>query len=216
LVADAKEPGWWESYTEVDDDYATYIGFEAAATAIDQFENSVIPGSLQTADYSRSYLHDAVGPGRKKSLTDHDIDKQIEVRARRQQQLFSTNSGVRFTAILDEALLRRPVGGIAVMQGQLGHLLTTSERPDTEILVLPLSHGGHPGQEGGFTILSLPQVQVSDVVHIEFLSGQLFLESPDELDRHRRVFEVLRHASLNATASQEALRRIMADFSVQT
>jgi transcriptional regulator with XRE-family HTH domain len=215
LVADAKEPGWWESYTEVDDDYATYIGFEAAATAIDQFKDSLIPGSLQTVDYGRAYLQLAARRGRKQPPSDHDIEKRVEVRIRRQQQLFATDPDVRYTAIIDEAALLRPVGGATVMR-KLSQLLLAAVRPNAEILMLPLANRRHPGREGGFTVSSLLQAQVFHALHIEFLAGQLFLESPDELDRHRRVFAILRHASLDATASQEALRRIMADFSVQT
>ncbi len=211
LVAVAKEPGWWESYTEVDEEYATFIGLEAAATAIEQFEIGMVPGFLQTTAYGRAYLRDAVSPGRRTPLNDHDIEKRIEVRTRR-QQLLSTPSYLRYTAIIDEAVLVRPVGGPAVMREQLAHLLVAAEKPSTELLVLPLAHGGHPGQQGGFSILSMPQAQVSDVVYIDSLAGQLFLETPDELDRHRRVFTTLRHTALDANASQEALRSKMADF----
>jgi transcriptional regulator with XRE-family HTH domain len=211
LVADAKETGWWESYTEVDEEYATLIGLEAAATAIDQFESAMIPGFLQTPDYGRAYLRDAVSPGRQHSLSDHDIAKRIEVRTRR-QQLLSNDSGVSYTAIIDEGALLRPVGGASAMREQLAFLLLASERSGTEILVLPLDRGGHPGQHGGFTVMTLPQAQVSDVVYVESLAGQLFLETPEELDRHRRVFVTLRNLSLDTSASQEALRSKMAIF----
>jgi hypothetical protein len=211
LVADAKESGWWEAYTEVDEEYATFIGLEQAATAIDQFEGSIVPAFLQTGAYGEAFLRGAVSPARKKPLSDHDIAKRIEVRVRR-QQLLSTDSGVRYTAIIDEGALLRPVGGGAVMREQISRLLQATERTATEILILPLARGAHPGQERRFTILSLPQARVSDVVYIDSFAGQLFLETPEELDRHRRVFGTLRGLSLDVAASQEALRSKITDL----
>ncbi len=211
LVAGAKESGWWEAYTEVGEEYATFIGLEQAATAIDQFESSIVPVFLQTAAYGEAYLRGVVSPFRQKPLSDHDIAKRLEVRARR-QQLLSSDSGLRYAMIIDEAALLRIVGSPAVMRGQVDQLLQATERSDTEILVLPLSRGAHPGQIGAFTILSLPQSQVSDVVYIDSLAGQLFLEIPDEIDRHRRIFTSLRHIALDAAASLEALRSKMADY----
>jgi transcriptional regulator with XRE-family HTH domain len=211
LVAEAKESGWWEAYTEVDEEDATFIGLEAAATAIDQFELGMIPGFLQTADYGRAYLRDAVSPTRKHPLSEHDVAKRTEVKTRR-QQLLSSPSGLTYTAVIDEAVVLRLVGGAAVMLEQVNHLLLASERPGTEVLMLPMSSGSHPGQYGGFSILSLPQTQVSDVVYIESHAGQLFLETPEELDRYRRIFAILRSAALDARATQEALHSRLSDL----
>jgi transcriptional regulator with XRE-family HTH domain len=211
LVADAKESGWWEAYTEVDEEYATFIGLETAATAIDQFESTLVPVFLQTAAYGEAYLRHGVSPGRKKPLSDQDIAKRIEVRGRR-QQLLSADSGLRYSVIIDEAALLRRVGGATVMRDQLAHLLQVSDRPDTEILILPLDRGAHPGQQGGFTILTLPQAQVFDVVYIDSIAGQLFLERPDEINRHRQIFAALRQIALSADASIEALRSKMSDY----
>jgi hypothetical protein len=130
----------------------------------------------------------------------------------RRQQLLTASSRLNYTAIIDESALRRPVGGPAVLREQLRHLLAADERPSTEIFVLPLTVGGNPGQQGGFSIMTLPQTQVSDVVYIDSLAGQLFLESPDDLERHRRVFAALRRISLDTESSQAALRSIMADL----
>ncbi len=211
LVADARESGWWEAYTEVDEAYATFIGLEAAATAIEQFEIGLVPGFLQTTEYGKAYLRSAVSPSRKTPLSDHDITKWTEVRTRR-QQLLSPPSDLAYTAILDEAVLHRPVGGADVMREQLLHLIHASGRPGTDILILPLSYGGHPGQQGGFSILTLPQAQVSDVVYMDSLAGQLFLETPEELDRHRRVFNNLRTVALDAQKSQEVLHGTLASI----
>lgn len=211
LVAGARESGWWESYTEVDEKYGTYIGFEDTATAIDEVESTIIPNILQTATYGAAYLKGAASPARKSPLTDHDISKSLEVRARR-QQLLTGESGLTYRAVLDEAVLLRMVGGRDVMREQVGHLIKASERQGTEILVLPLERGAHPGQIGSFTILTLPQEQVSDVVYVDTLAGQIFLETPEELRRHRQIFAHLQRIALDATDSRAALLTKMAEY----
>jgi transcriptional regulator with XRE-family HTH domain len=211
LVADAKESGWWEAYSEVDEEYATLIGFEQAATSIEQFGSSVIPGLLQTEEYARVYLTEAIDPGRRVHFSDQDISKAVEVRGRR-QELFARNPPLKYSAILDEATLRRTVGGNSVMREQISHLLNATETTGVEIRVLPLAHGAHPGQQGGFVILTMPQSQVSDVVYVDSLAGQLFLETTEELARHRRVFSTLIELSLDTEASQGALIKIRSDY----
>jgi transcriptional regulator with XRE-family HTH domain len=211
LVADAKESGWWEAYTEVDEEYATFIGLEAAATAIDQFENAIVPAFLQTVRYGEAYLSGAVSPSRKRPFTAHDIAKRIEVRNRR-QQLLSADSPLHYTAVIDEAALLRIVGEPAVMREQLEYLIQKADRPGTEIRILPLDRGAHPGQIGTFTILTLPQTQVSDVVYIDSFAGQIFLETAEEVDRHRHTFAVLHRISLDSAASLDALHHRLANY----
>jgi transcriptional regulator with XRE-family HTH domain len=211
LVADAKESGWWEAYTEVDEAYATFIGLETAATAFDQFESTTIPALLQTAGYEEAYLQGAVSTSRMHPPSQHDIAKWREVRGRR-RQLLTVDAGVRYTVILDEAALLRIVGNPAVMREQVDHLLGASERGSTEILVLPLDRGAHPGQIGSFTILTLPQSEVSDVVYIDSLAGQLFLETPEEIQRHRFIFKHLLELALDSESSLAALHSKMAQY----
>jgi transcriptional regulator with XRE-family HTH domain len=211
LVADARESGWWESYTEVDEDYATLIGFEQAATAIQHFENALIPGLLQTPDYTRIYLKEAIDPGRIRPYTEQDIEKRIEVRLRRQQVL-RTGTDLHYTAVIDEAALLRRVGSVGVMKEQVAQLLTASERPGTSVHLLPLDRGANPGQQGGFVILTMPQTHVSDVVYLELLAGEIFLEAPVELERHRRIFTSILDSALDVTDSQEAFTRIINQY----
>jgi transcriptional regulator with XRE-family HTH domain len=207
LVEAAREPGWWEAYTEVDEDYATYIGFESAAVSIRQYEGTVIPGMLQIPDYIRGYLRDAISPGRMRSFSEHDIEKGVEVRLKRQQILEGT-SPLNYTAIMDEGTLRRPVGGVTAMRAQLLHLAKVAEKSNITVKILPFGIGGHAGQPGSFTIISLQREGLSDVVHVESLAGQIFLETDEELLRHRRVFDQLDAAALDQTKSQEAFRKI--------
>jgi transcriptional regulator with XRE-family HTH domain len=209
LVADAKESGWWESYSEVNDDYATFIGFETAATAIDQFEGMVVPTILQTNRYADAFLRGSTNPSRTRPFSDHDIAKRGEIRTRR-QQILAPNGGPAFTLVIDEGALLRPIGGAEVMREQLRHLITAAERPGTDIQILPFDRGAHPGLQGIFSILTLPQEQVSDVVYIDSLAGQLFIETPTEITRYRKVFTTLRQAALDTEASIAALHNRIA------
>lgn len=204
LVAGAKESGWWEAYDEVDEAYATFIGFEVAATEVQDFENSIVPAILQTADYGRAQIRGAAGLVRNKPVTDHEIAELIEVRSRRQQRIFD-DADLRYTLILDEAVLRRVVGDRQVMAEQIAHLIHVSDTTSAEILVLPFDRGSHPGQLGAFMILTMPQSQVPDVVYIDSLAGQLFLDTPDEIHRYRRVFNELDRLGLDAVASGKFL-----------
>ena len=208
LAGAARESGWWESYTEVDDDYATYIGLEASAGSMQQFEGQYIPAILQTTAYARAYFTGVASPSRAKPFTEHDISKRIEVRERR-QDLLNPSSGLAYSVVLDESILLRVMGSPKIMSDQLKALLDRADQPNINLRIVLLSAGAHPGQQGGFTILDLPR-DVSDVVYVDTLAGQLFLETPEELERHRRIFHSLDQIALGQAESKEALVRIMA------
>ena len=183
------------------------MGLEVAATRVQQYEGTVMPGLLQIPDYGRAYLREAVNPGRAKPFSDEEIETRIEIRSKRQQAIIQP-PGVSYEAILDEAVLRRQVAGGTNMHQQLLKLLEVADHPHVSIRVLPFDLGAHPGQAGGFTILTLPQPEVSDVVYVDSLAGQLFLENPVDLERHRRVWGVLYERALDEEATKEALHRM--------
>lgn len=205
LVAEAREPGWWEAYSEVDDSYGTYIGLEAAANQIEQYEATVVPTMLQTPEYLRAWLREAVNPQRQRPFTEHDIAKRIEVCLER-QLLLQSAAGLKYSVVLDEGAFARAVGGPEVMRRQIEHVVETARLPNVHLRLLPFRFGAHPGQGAGpFTILSLPR-DVSDVVYVDLLSvGELFLEDPADLRRCRRAFAALIAESMDEAASQEAL-----------
>jgi transcriptional regulator with XRE-family HTH domain len=209
LVEAARQPGWWQAYNEVDDDFAEYIGYEAAAAAIRQYEGTVVPGMLQTSAYTRTYLREAVNPGRLAHWTEYDIDRIVDVRERRQQILYGTPP-LEYHAIIDEGTLRRAVGGAEIMREQLRHLMAAPERsPHVTIRVVPLSAGAHPGQQAGFVLMTFASEGLPDVVSLESLAGQIFLESESDLRRHKQVFAVLEQIALPQAESQEALARMV-------
>lgn len=136
LVQRSREPGWWEKYSEVDDDYARFIAYEEAATGIDQFEVISIPALLQTADYGRDYLNKLLDLYNQKRPSAAQVTQRIQIRGVRQEHLLA-RSDVRFRVILREECLALEVGGPQVMRAQLSFLLEATRWPVLDLRVLP-------------------------------------------------------------------------------
>jgi transcriptional regulator with XRE-family HTH domain len=202
LAREGKQQGWWQSYELT---YATYVGLEAEATAISDFQSSVVPGLLQTADYARAG-HEAAMP----RLSSDQIERQIEAKLTR-QSLLTQATPPSLTAILDEAALHRAVGGPRVMAAQLAHLIETARLPNVTVQVIPFSVGSHPGLESNFNILELPPPTQS-VVFVEGLIGSVYLERAEDLKRYRKVFDRLQSVALSPKDTIDAIAKIRAQF----
>lgn len=187
LAAEGKQAGWWQSY---DLPYSTYVGLEAEATAISDFQSSVVPGLLQTADYARAG-HEGAMP----RLSSEEIERRIEAKLTR-QALLGQDDPPAFSAVLDEAVLHRLVGGPAVMSAQLVRLIEVANRPKVTIQVIPFTLGAHPGVESNFNILEMPS-PTPGVVFVEGLVGSIYLERSEELARYRQIFERLQAIALS-------------------
>jgi transcriptional regulator with XRE-family HTH domain len=195
LAREGKQQGWWQSY---DLDYATYVGLEEAAISLSYYQSSIVPGILQTPDYARA-VHEAgvqdYAPGR--------IDAHVDVRMRR-QRLLTRDPPLRVSVILDEAVLRRAVGGPAVMAAQLGHLVELAKLPSITIQVIPFSVGAHPAMDSMFDILEFGESAPS-VVYVEGLMGSIFVERTQDIARYLKAFELLRVAALAPKESIELI-----------
>lgn len=198
LAAEGKQPGWWRSYEL---DFATYVGLEADAVEISCYMSSVIPGIFQTADYAR-----ATHQGGFQDYNDAQIEDHVEVRMRRQARLTGERA-LRLSVVLDEAALHRAIGGPAVMAAQLDRLIEVSKMPQIEIRIIPFSVGAHAAMESNFNILAFDS-DASDVVYVEGLIGQLYLDRPQDLDRYRQVFERLCNTALSPQDSTQLIASI--------
>jgi len=187
LAAEGKQAGWWQGY---DLPYSTYVGLEAEATAISDFQSSVVPGLLQTADYARAG-HQGAMP----RLSPEEIERRIEAKLTR-QALLAQDDPPALSAVLDEAVLHRMVGGPAVISAQLERLIEAAKRPRVTIQVIPFTLGAHPGVESNFNILEMPS-PTPGVVFVEGLVGSIYLERPEELTRYRQIFERLQTIALS-------------------
>jgi len=133
-----------------------------------------------------------------------EIERRVLVRVTRQHVLNKDNP-LEFNAVLDEATLRRQVGGPNVMKEQLSHLVEMATRPNVDLQVLPFAKGSHPAMQGGFAILQFPEVAASDVVYLENMTSDLFIESEREVYQYSLVFDHLRELAL---AQEESIALI--------
>jgi transcriptional regulator with XRE-family HTH domain len=192
LSREARQPGWWHSFRDIlPNPYEVYIGLEAGAASIRNFEPVVIPGLLQTEEYARQTLRN--GPG---ELDREDVERLVQVRMERQRVL-SREDRPRLWAVLDEAVIRRLVGGPEVMREQLRHLIECAEQGKTTLQVVPFGAGAHAGTTGPFVILEFPEATDPDVVYVETLAGDIYLEASSDVDRYTLAFDRLLAAALH-------------------
>jgi hypothetical protein len=186
LARDANSPGWWHRYGDVLPTwFQSYLGLEAAAALIRSYEVQFVPGLLQTKEYARAVVllgHGAAGPG--------EIDRRVALRMQR-QQLLRRDNPPQLWAVVDEAALRRPIGGPEVMRGQLTALIEATKSPTVRLQVIPFAAGGHAAAGGAFTILRFGDQELPDIVYIEQLTSALYLDKRDDLDYYAVAMERL-------------------------
>jgi hypothetical protein len=186
LAREANSPGWWHKYGDVLPDwFQVYVGLEEAAALIRLYEVQFVPGLLQTPDYARAVV--ALGqPG----ASAGEIERRVSLRIAR-QELLCKSGAPRLWAVVDEAALRRPIGGGEVMRAQLERLIEVTKEPNITLQVVPFSSGGHAAEGGAFTILRFPEVDLPDVVYVEQLTSSLYLDKRDDVERYTEVMERL-------------------------
>jgi transcriptional regulator with XRE-family HTH domain len=204
LARQGRGPAWWQPY---DLPYATYVGLEAAAAKISDFEPGVFPGLLQIPQYARA-IHEAAMP----RLSPAALDMRLDERRRRQRILTRPDPPPPdLQAVLDEAILHRIVGSRAIMCGQIARVIEACELPNVTVQVLPFDAGAHPALDSTFIILEFPD-PVPGVVYVEGLVGQLYLERTQDLERYVKVFERLCGISLNQRQSIDLLARMCQEY----
>jgi transcriptional regulator with XRE-family HTH domain len=203
LAREAGNPGWWHDYGDLLPHwFEPYISLEAAASVIRNYEVQFVPGLLQTEDYAREVIRLGYP-----SISERELDRRVELRMGR-QRLLARSSPPRLWAALDEAVLRRPIGGPGVMRGQIAHLVQMAENPAVTVQIVPFSVGGHSAAGGPFAILRFAEPELSDVVYLEQLTSALYLEKPSEVDRYLEVMEQLCVQAETAAASVKLLQKI--------
>lgn len=198
LAVQSRQRAWWEAYGDVlPNAYETYIGFEAEATGIYNYEAQVVPGLLQTAEYASAVIQaDGI-------YEDDEVHGQrVAVRMARQAVL-TRDPPPKLSVILDEAVLRRQVGGPDVMRRQLTSLAEANERKMISVQVLPFASGAHRGMAGSFVILEFATDTEAPLVYCEGLTGGVFRSRADELRSYWMSFESLRAAALSPRKSVE-------------
>lgn len=200
LARQAREPGWWTQYEDLN--LSPYIGFEQDATAITVFSMYWVPALLQTPEYARAMI---TGIARK--IDSSILDQRLEVRLRR-QQLLDQARPPRYRALLDEAVLHRQVGGPNVMAEQLDKLLQLAQEEKATIQVIPFEAGAHASPDSNFEFLEFGDTALSSIVFVEGMYSNLYQERAAEVDRYREAIEYLRDQALTPRESLNLITTI--------
>ena len=208
LTRDASRKGWWEAYSDsLPEAYSFYIGLEAEARSVQNWESQVVPGLLQTEAYAHAVIRtwQAIV-----TIPPSAIDRRVETRLAR-QKLLTSDPPLELTAVIDESVLRRRFGDDSIMRHQLEHLVEISQLPNVTVKVLPLA-GPHIVGTGGFALLKFPQAHhvggLHDIVCIEKLSGSLYVEDEVEVYHYHLAFSQLVRGSLEAADSRHLVSEI--------
>ncbi|MFF5537470.1 helix-turn-helix domain-containing protein [Streptomyces cinerochromogenes] len=207
MLAGSEDAGgrhrWWHAYRGVlPPTYRDFISLESQASAMRTLETTVVPGLLQTAEYARAVTRAAV-----KDLDEDRLDTLVEVRLARQDVLRSDPPLV-LSAVLDEAVLRREVGGPEVMARQLERLMEAARLPQVRLQVLPFAAGAHVGLTGPFVIFSFPSTSDLDVVVLDQLTSSLYLERKEDLMAYTEAFDTLQFHALSPEESLDYIAGI--------
>lgn len=202
LVHRANAHGWWHKHSDVLPSwFNVYMGLEEAASIIRSFEVQFVPGLLQTEDYARAVIELS-----RTATAKNEIDSRVAMRMRRKERLLTSDS--RLWVVIDEAGLRRPYGGDAVLRSQLDHLIELSAHPNITIQLTPFAMGGHPAAGGPFTILRFASDQLPDIVYLEQLASALYLDKYEDTHGYAEIMDRVTMQAPFPTATPDLLRQI--------
>ncbi|WP_431042514.1 helix-turn-helix domain-containing protein [Streptomyces sp. P1-3] len=192
LLQGAKEQGWLRPYhSELPEQYTAYISFESEAWEVRNYESLFIPGVLQTGDYAR-----AVIKGTLPMATVEAVEQRVQARVERKAVL-AKKEPLRVWAIMDEAALHRTVGGPKVMREQMEHLAQVTGEPHVTLQVIPFSAGAHAGMPGSFVLMGFADKEDPELVYLDSMAGDLFLEAEIDVRRYGVMFDNLRAQALS-------------------
>ncbi|MER7542826.1 helix-turn-helix domain-containing protein [Actinomadura sp.] len=186
LAKEANNPGWWHQYGDILPSwFEVYLGLEEAASLLRSYELQFVPGLMQTEDYARAVVRLGYS-----DASEEEVERRVQIRTMRQAR-FTSPDAPTLWAVLDEAVVRRPLGGRAVMRAQIEHLIEMSELSHVTLQIVPFGAGGHAAAGGPFTILRFAEPGLSDVVYLEQLTSALYLDKPTDVDTYMRAMNNL-------------------------
>ncbi|WP_243859196.1 helix-turn-helix domain-containing protein [Amycolatopsis arida] len=197
LVRKSQEKNWWERLQGVPEPWASLMDFETRTSRIQTFQPLVVPGLLQTAEYSREVITQ-MDP----TLSETEVEARVGARMAR-QWLLTKPFGPSYVAVLDESVLRRPVGDRQVMVQQLRHLLDMSDRPNVLLRVVPQSAGAHAGLRGSFVLMEFQEAP--PLVYLEAQGTHLYLEEPEDVGSYKLALSNILSMALAPDATRELI-----------
>lgn len=203
LVREALKPRWFRRYSPED---MGYVDIETEASVVKEFAVLNVPGLLQTEAYMREIFRATA------RRTKHELDNQVKVRTIRQERLTSEDDPLELVALIDEAALRRQVGGPTVMRAQLRHLIDAVALRRVELQVLALRNGPHSALDGAFTVVSFPEPDEPDLLYAAYATGSLHVEKPEEVTKAKLMFDRLRGEALSPAGSIVLIQRLASEL----
>ena len=204
LAREAQQQGWWERYDKIlPPGLNTYIGLEAEAVVMRNYEVQFIPGLFQTREYMAA-VYEASRHWPEGKSSEHSINARLL----RQERLSDEDDPLAIWTVIDEGALRRPVGGVPVMRAQLLRVVELAARSNVTVQVLPLAKGGDAGLAGQFIMLEFPRTEHPDVVFADTPVDTFYYEKPDEVRWYRLAYDRLIAASLDPAESLEFIGRV--------
>lgn len=197
LAAEGKQRAWWQPFALP---YSTYVGLESEATLIRDFGLGLIPGLLQTRDYARAVIEATVP-----ELAAGETEQRVAARLARQERILSADAPPELQAILDISILNRVVGDKSIMKGQLERLLDTSQLPHVTVRVIRYEAGALPVANNKFIILSFTNPELSDVVFVEGLTGDLYFDQSEDTRIYTEAFHALERLAATPSQTQEII-----------
>jgi hypothetical protein len=203
MAQQSSRPDWWVEYADILPSwFESYLGLESVSSTIRTFELQFVHGLFQTQDYAR-----AVTRLGHRSAPPTEIERRVELRMRR-QELLGRATPPRIWSVMDEAVLRRPVGGPAVMRTQLEHLIEVAGMPHVTLQVVPFASGGHAGASGQFTVLRFKEPDLPDVVYVEQLTGAVYLDQRLDVEHYLEVMDQLSGEALTPAATRRFIQQV--------
>ncbi|HYY81834.1 MAG TPA: helix-turn-helix transcriptional regulator [Actinomycetes bacterium] len=203
LAREANQPGWWQPYGDLLPQwFRAYVDLEAAAAVIRTYEGQFVPGLLQTSDYMRAVMR-----GAQLGQSPEETERRVALRLAR-QALLSRPDAPLLWAVVDEAALRRPVGGREVMRAQLERLVDATRLPNVTLQVLSYAAGAHPAMVGAFSVLRFADQELPDVVYLEHLTNAVYLDKREDVEQYLHVMETVSVRAEPPDKTAELLHKI--------
>jgi transcriptional regulator with XRE-family HTH domain len=207
MAGQASAASWWQDYGDVIPGWFTaYLGLEQSATLIRCYEVQFIPGLLQTPDYARAVL--SIGA---EASAEPETGRRASLRMRRQQVLHRPGPA-RLWAVIDEAALRRPIGGARVARAQLEHLIEMARLSHVNIQVAPFSGGSRAVADGPMSMLRFPEADLEDMVYLEQHASAIYLHKAAERDYCWNILNRLATEAAPPADTEALLRRILREI----
>ncbi|WP_205625483.1 DUF5753 domain-containing protein [Actinomadura atramentaria] len=209
LALEGKARGWWHAYGDtIPEGFDLYISMEESAGSMDQYSPELIPGLLQTEEYVR-----ALFARNEPQLPAAEVDNRVRLRMQRQMLFTRKTAPTRLRVVLNEAVVRRPIGSPATMAAQLQQLAETNELPNASIRVMPFAAGAHRGLDTGpFTLMRFAPIEDGHefeppTVYMQGYTGELYLDKPREIDQFTKAFAEIWNDALSEEDSTALFRR---------